>query len=109
MEVKTFFDEQTYTLTYVVFDATTLDAVIIDPVLDYDPVNSVTSKESLRLLTEFVAKKRLKVHYVLETHAHAEYDSFSGSRRERKEEIGAADSMKQLEDAARRIGGNTEE
>jgi glyoxylase-like metal-dependent hydrolase (beta-lactamase superfamily II) len=37
MELETFFDPATYTLTYVVFDPESRDAVVIDPVLDYEP------------------------------------------------------------------------
>ena len=40
MEVKAFFDERTYTLTYLVFDPTSRDAVVIDSVLDYDGVGA---------------------------------------------------------------------
>ena len=40
MRIQPFFDVRTFTLTYVVFDETTRDAVVIDPVLDYEPVGS---------------------------------------------------------------------
>ena len=39
-EVKAFFDPPTWTLTYVVWDPATRDAVALDPVLDYDPAAS---------------------------------------------------------------------
>ena len=32
MDIQSFFDEHTSTLTYVVFDPTSLDAIVIDPV-----------------------------------------------------------------------------
>jgi hypothetical protein len=35
--VEPFFDRATFTLTFVVADLATKDAVVIDPVLDYDP------------------------------------------------------------------------
>ena len=35
MQIKAFYDEPTYTVTYVVWDEATKDAVVIDPVLDY--------------------------------------------------------------------------
>jgi hypothetical protein len=40
MEIKHFFDPRTYTLTYVVYDLASKDAVVIDPVLDYEPASS---------------------------------------------------------------------
>jgi hypothetical protein len=40
IEIEPFYDRSTFTLTYVVHDVTSRDAVIIDPVLDYDPLSS---------------------------------------------------------------------
>ena len=71
--LKTFFDKDTYTLTYVVFDESSKDAVIIDPVLDYDPAASTVSDDSIRKVLDFVNSKSLNVHYILETHAHADH------------------------------------
>jgi glyoxylase-like metal-dependent hydrolase (beta-lactamase superfamily II) len=78
MEIRHFYDPDTYTLTYVVYDPESRDAVIIDPVLDYDPKASQTSTKSVDALTQFVECEKLNVHYVLETHAHA--DHLSGSQ-----------------------------
>ena len=73
MEIKTFFDPATYTLTYVVFDPTTKDAVVIDPVLDYDPLGSTTSTQSVREVESFLREQDLHLRYILETHAHADH------------------------------------
>jgi glyoxylase-like metal-dependent hydrolase (beta-lactamase superfamily II) len=73
MEIHHFFDPDTFTLTYVVFDKATKDAVIIDPVLDYDPAGVSIGAKSVQLLLDFVHKNSLKVHYILETHAHADH------------------------------------
>lgn len=73
LKIETFFDELTYTLTYVVFDEKTKDAVIIDPVLDYDQASSSISFESVEKVTNFVKDLGLNLHYVLETHAHADH------------------------------------
>ncbi len=82
MKLETLFDPATSTLTYVVFDPKTRDAVVIDPVLDYDPLASATSTRSLEALAAFLKKNDLHLHYVLETHAHA--DHLSGSQYLRK-------------------------
>ena len=71
--VKAFFDPRTFTLTYAVWDPATLDAVIIDPVLDYEPVGSYTFTESVDEVLRFAKAEGLKVHYSLETHAHADH------------------------------------
>jgi glyoxylase-like metal-dependent hydrolase (beta-lactamase superfamily II) len=73
MRIHSFFDPATYTLTYVVFDPDSRDAVVIDPVLDYDPLSSRTSQESLEQISAFVRGHDLKLRYVLETHAHADH------------------------------------
>jgi glyoxylase-like metal-dependent hydrolase (beta-lactamase superfamily II) len=78
MNVETLFDPATYTLTYVVFDDETRDAVVIDPVLDFDPLGGNTSTDSIEKVVELVRGKELNVHYILETHAHA--DHLSGSQ-----------------------------
>jgi glyoxylase-like metal-dependent hydrolase (beta-lactamase superfamily II) len=78
MQIETFYDEATYTLTYVVYDPNTRDAVAIDPVLDYDPLASQTATESVDRVSEFIRERQLTLHYVLETHAHA--DHLSGSQ-----------------------------
>ena len=76
--VKEFFDTATWTLTYVVQDHETKDAVIIDPVWDYDPAGSKLSTQSAEEVLDYVRKNNLKVHLILETHAHA--DHISGSQ-----------------------------
>jgi glyoxylase-like metal-dependent hydrolase (beta-lactamase superfamily II) len=75
--VRAFFDPATFTVTYVVSDPGTRDAVIIDPVLDYDPTGSRISEGSAESVAEYVRAEGLRVHYLLETHAHA--DHLSGS------------------------------
>ena len=61
MEINTFFDERTWTLTYVVWDGETRDAVIIDPVLDFDPANGRTWTDSVEEVLAFVKAKDLDV------------------------------------------------
>ncbi|HEY0988744.1 MAG TPA: MBL fold metallo-hydrolase [Kofleriaceae bacterium] len=78
MNIQAFFDPDTFTLTYVVFDPAGRDAVVIDPVLDYDVLASRTSTRSVDRIAAFVRERELRVHYVLETHAHA--DHLSGSQ-----------------------------
>lgn len=78
MNIQHFYDAATYTLTYVVFDPATRDAVVIDPVLDFDPASGRTSTASIEQVEAFVRREGLRVHAVFETHAHA--DHLSGSQ-----------------------------
>lgn len=73
MHIKHFFDPDTSTLTYVVFDERSRDAVIIDPVLDLDLASGRISFHSLKALTTFVDDAQLNVKMLLETHAHADH------------------------------------
>lgn len=71
--IQEFFDPETYTLTYVLWDPKTLDAVIIDSVLNYDHASGKISHESLEELLAFTKENKLNIHYLLETHAHADH------------------------------------
>ncbi len=77
-EVKAFFDAGTWTLTYVAWDPDTRDAVVIDAVLDYDPAPSRASTRSLDEVEHFIRDRRLQLHWILDTHAHA--DHLTGSQ-----------------------------
>lgn len=77
MEIRAFYDAPTYTLTYLVWDPDSKDAVVIDPVLDYDPLASQTSTGSADELSAAIRELGLRLRYVLETHAHADHLSAS--------------------------------
>lgn len=72
-KLEVFFDQDTYTLTYLVYDHKTKDALLIDPVWDYDPAASKVSEESIEKVLGFIKSHNLSLHYVLETHAHADH------------------------------------
>jgi glyoxylase-like metal-dependent hydrolase (beta-lactamase superfamily II) len=57
--------------------------VIIDPVLDFDPLTWRTSDAATRPVTEFVAERSLNVRWLLDTHAHADHLSGTYALRER--------------------------
>ena len=86
-QLKHFYDSTTFTLTYIVYDEETKDAIIIDPVLDYDPTASRISYDSINNILNFVDQNRLKVWYILETHAHA--DHLTGAVELQKKLVGA--------------------
>jgi glyoxylase-like metal-dependent hydrolase (beta-lactamase superfamily II) len=77
LDVKEFFDPATSTLTYVVWHKRTLDAVVIDPVWDYDANDSKVSDVSAQKILKFIREKALRLHWILETHAHADHLSAS--------------------------------
>ena len=71
--VAHFFDPDTWTVTYVVYEKPGSDCAIIDSVLDYDPKSGRTSTQSADRVVDFVQKNRLSVAWILETHAHADH------------------------------------
>ena len=71
--IKAFFDQPTYTVTYVVHDAETKCAAIIDSVFDFDPASGRTSFDSADEVIAYVEAQDLKVEWLLETHAHADH------------------------------------
>lgn len=77
MNIKHFFDSETFTLTYVVFDEKTKDAVVIDPVLDFEQASGVVTDLSTQEVSNFINTNHLKLHAILETHAHADHLSSS--------------------------------
>ena len=82
LSVETFYDDITFTLTYVVYHPKTKDAVIIDPVLDYDLASGQVSSHSIKKLEAFIEDQDLIPHLILETHAHA--DHISGAQELKK-------------------------
>ena len=71
--VSAFFDEATFTITYVVSDPTTGRAAVIDPVLDFDPASGRTSTGSADEVIAFVENEKLGIDWILETHVHADH------------------------------------
>ena len=71
--VQAFFDEQTFTASYVVHDPASLKAAIVDSVLDFDQPSGSTSTKSADEIVAYVRDKGLTVDWLLETHAHADH------------------------------------
>ena len=71
--VRAFFDEATFTVSYVVHDPATKRAAIIDSVLDYNPTSGRTSFTSADAVIAYVRGEELTVDWLLETHAHADH------------------------------------
>ena len=71
--VRSFFDEPTNTVSYVVHDPATREAAVIDSVLDYDAAAGRTSFASADAIIAYVKAESLTVTWLLETHAHADH------------------------------------
>jgi glyoxylase-like metal-dependent hydrolase (beta-lactamase superfamily II) len=72
-DIKAFFDEPTNTVSYLVSDPATRQAMVIDPVLDYDHRSGEADMRSADSILKYVVDAGLTVVWVLETHAHADH------------------------------------
>lgn len=71
-EVTAFFDEATFTVSYVVSDPAGR-AAIVDSVLDFDPKSGRTTTDSADRIIGHVRRRGLAVDWILETHVHADH------------------------------------
>ena len=76
--VRPFFDPSTATVSYVIADAASRRAAVIDPVLDYDFKSGHTDTRAVDAVLAYLRGENLSVQWILETHAHA--DHLSGAR-----------------------------
>lgn len=74
-DIVSFFDEFTFTVTYIVADPATKKCAIIDSVLDFDPNSGRTQTNSADEVIAFIKQGKLEVEWILETHAHADHFS----------------------------------
>ncbi|MBJ7555435.1 MBL fold metallo-hydrolase [Marinomonas spartinae] len=73
--ITAFFDETTFTASYVVEDRHQQTCAIIDSVLDFDPASGHTSTLNADKIIAFIKSKNLTLAYILETHVHADHFS----------------------------------
>src|SRR5262245_26814393 len=72
-QVTAFFDEATFTVSYVVNGPGSSSAAIIDSVLDFDPRSGRTTTDSADRIIAHVRTHGLKAEWILETHVHADH------------------------------------
>jgi len=101
--VKSFFDTDTNTVTHVVHDRSSREAVIIDPVLDYCAASGRTNTASANLLIDYIESENLKTKYIIETHAHADHLS---SAPYLKEKLGGQTMIGADIDAVQKVFGD---
>lgn len=77
-EIRAFFDADTNSFSYLVWDGQTRDAAIIDPVLNLEPASGQITTTGADTILGAVAGQGLQVRWLLETHAHADHLSAAG-------------------------------
>lgn len=72
-QVQPFFHRDSSTWSYVVADAESRHAAVIDPALDFDPKSARTGTTSVDTLIAWVRERGFALEWILETHAHADH------------------------------------
>jgi len=73
--VESFFHGPTSTISHIVRDPSSNSCAVIDSVLDFDQASGRTTQASVDLLIAHLRTRRLRVEWLLETHAHADHIS----------------------------------
>ncbi len=73
MQIESFFDQNTSTVTYVVSDTETQHCAIIDSVHDFDLYSGQLSTQSADRVIEYIKTMNLQVEWILDTHVHADH------------------------------------
>lgn len=73
LHIDAFYDANTFTFSYLLMDLISKEAAIIDSVLDYDPKSGRTTTQSADKLLARLAELGASLHWVLETHVHADH------------------------------------
>ena len=72
-EITTFFDKDTFKVTYIVADPDTKQCAVIDSVLDYDANMGRTLTDSADKVITHIKEQGLTLVWLLETHVHADH------------------------------------
>ena len=73
MQIESFFDPATWTVSYLLLDTCTMNCAIIDSVLDYDPKSGRTRTSSADRVIARVRELNASLQWILETHVHADH------------------------------------
>lgn len=72
-QVRAFFHEPTFTVSYLVWDPAARRGAIIDSVLDFDAKSGRTGTASAQAILDAAREEGVAVDWILETHAHADH------------------------------------
>src|SRR5687767_5155137 len=78
LKIQHFHDPATGTISYIVHYLDRKEAIVVDPVWDFDLATGKFSEQSYLKLKNYLETEKLKPILILETHVHA--DHVSGSQ-----------------------------
>ena len=76
-KIKGFFDEETSTISYVVYDISSKKCAVIDSVLDFDFSSGTIDYYNAEKIISYIEKMKLDLEWLIETHVHADHLSAS--------------------------------
>jgi len=98
-EVYCFFDEATFTITYVVRDPNSSKCAVVDSVLDFDYASGRTDTRSADAVIAFIKERGFEVEWLLESHVHADHLSAAPYIQEKLGgKIGIGENIKIVQD-----------
>ncbi|NIY71340.1 MBL fold metallo-hydrolase [Marivivens donghaensis] len=72
-DVKAFFDEATWTISYVVKDPETKKCAVVDSVMDIDYAAGRITYDSADEIIKYIEDEGLELEWLIETHVHADH------------------------------------
>ena len=76
-KIQGFFDKETSTISYLVYDLKSKKCAVIDSVLDFDFSSGTIDYHNAEKIISFIEKMKLDLEWLIETHVHADHLSAS--------------------------------
>lgn len=73
LQFLSYFDKDSNTFSYLVWDQSSKAAVVIDAVLNFDAASGRTGTTGVERIAQDIQRHQLQLHYILETHVHADH------------------------------------
>jgi glyoxylase-like metal-dependent hydrolase (beta-lactamase superfamily II) len=97
--VKAFFDTDSNTISYVVSDAATSKAAVIDSVLDFDYASGTITYDHANEIIAYIKSEGLDTEWLIETHVHADHLSAAPYLQEQLGgQIGISEKITEIQD-----------
>ena len=76
-KIQGFFDKETSTISYLVYDLKSKKCAVIDSVLDFDFSSGTIDYHNAEKIISYIEKLKLDLEWLIETHVHADHLSAS--------------------------------